>query len=94
MKNIYWLGLILCLVAVMPLPYGFYTFLRIAVTIIAIVAALDFYKNNEGIWIVFAGITVLFNPLIPIYLTREIWFFIDLITAGFFGYAGLKAKNT
>ena len=78
----------------LPLPYGFYTFLRIAVTIIAIVAALDFYKNNEGVWIVFAGITVLFNPLIPIYLTREIWFFIDLITAGFFGYARLKTKNT
>ena len=94
MRNLYWIGLILYLGAVLPLPYGFYTFLRIAVTIIAIVAALDLSKNNEGVWIVFAGIAVLFNPLIPIYLTREIWFFIDLIIAGFFGYAGLKTKNT
>lgn len=94
MKNISWVGCILCLVAVLPLPYGFYTFLRIAVTITGIIAALGFYKNDDRIWPVFVGIAILFNPLIPIYLTREIWFFIDLAVAGFFGYAALKLKNT
>ena len=92
-KKLYLIGLAICLGAIAPLPYGFYTFVRITVTIIGVVAALDFYKNQDGIWILFGGIALIFNPIIPIYLNREIWFFIDLIVAGAFGYAAFKRRN-
>ena len=92
-KKLYLIGLALCLAAMAPLPYGFYTFVRITVTIIGIVAALDFYKNKDEVWFLFVGIALLFNPIIPIYLNREIWFFIDLIVAGAFGYAAFKKRN-
>jgi hypothetical protein len=68
------------------LPYGFFTILRFIVSISAIYLAwLSYEYKSEQYWIiVFIIITILFNPIIPIYLTREIWIPIDIITGIFF----------
>lgn len=64
--------------------YGFFTILRFVVfSTTAYVAYLAYQDKQEG-WVWFMGaISVLFNPFIPVYLTREIWLPIDFITAIF-----------
>ena len=84
-KLIYIAAAVLCIIAVFPLPYGYYTFLRISVSIVGCIAAFDLVNKGNPLWVIFAGIVILFNPLIPIHLSRDVWFFIDLIVAGLFG---------
>jgi hypothetical protein len=76
----------LLVIAVIPLPYGYYTFLRI--TVCGVSAFLAYREvvaaSGISIWAIFlGGIALLFNPLIPVHLTRYIWFFIDLACAVF-----------
>ena len=81
----------LLLFAIFPLPYGYYQLLRIVVTISSGISAFKAYENkNQALTIVFALIFILFNPIIPIYLDKEIWTFIDIIVALFFGINGYK----
>lgn len=64
--------------------YGFFTILRFVVfTSTAYVAWMSYEAGKEKwVWI-FGFIAVLFNPFIPIHLTREIWLPIDFVTAVF-----------
>jgi len=73
---------VMLLVAILPLPYGFYTLLRIVVTASAAFAAYYFFEENDTqSGIIFALIALLFNPLIPIHLDKAIWMPIDIGTA-------------
>ena len=92
-KIIYGAAGLLCLAAVFPLPYGFYIFLRLAVSAAGAIAAFSLQKEGNFLWVVFGAIALLFNPIIPIYLDREIWFFIDLIVAGCFGWLVFRNEN-
>jgi uncharacterized membrane protein YccC len=72
---------VLLLMAVLPLPYGYYTFLRVSVTTCALLVAWFAYteKGEPTVWVlVFGLVAILFNPLIPIYLSRGIWFYLDI----------------
>lgn len=76
---------VLILLAIFPLPYGYYTFLRLTVFIGGLFLAYCFYqRRNVSLVLILVSIVILFNPFIPIYLTREIWLAIDLICAGSF----------
>ncbi len=84
---------IMLLIAILPLPYGYYTFLRIVVCITAGIIAFKVHSktNSLGFWVVsFALIALLFNPIIPVFLTRELWFFINLAVAGLFVVYGIR----
>lgn len=71
--------LLLCL---FPLPYGFYTITRLAVSIIAGCWAYQFYKNNKTpLAIIAGGIVILFQPLVKIVLDRITWNIVDIILA-------------
>lgn len=76
--------------------YGFFTILRFVVfSSTAYVAYLAYEEQKVG-WVWFMGaIAVLFNPFIPIYLTREVWVAIDSATALLLLLAifGLKLGN-
>ena len=67
------------LLALLPLPYDFYTILRLVAFIVFSWAAYISYKNETQIlpW-AFGLLLVLFNPIIPIHLSREVWIPIDL----------------
>ena len=70
---------IMLLVSILPLPYGFYTLLRIVVTGSAAFAAFYFFeKDNSQSGIILVLIALLFNPLIPIHLDKDIWMPIDI----------------
>ncbi len=75
----------LLIIAMLDLPYGYYTFLRIVVTLYAIVLSTTAIKNKRyNSTYLMAGFAILFNPIIPIYFAKDIWFIIDIITAGIF----------
>ena len=63
-------------------PYGYYQLLRFITCGVAVYIAFTAY-HWQKIWAVwlFGIIAFLFNPLIPIHLSREIWQPIDAICA-------------
>lgn len=82
------ISVILLLMAFLSWPYGYYTFLRIAVSATAVYYAYCLYKNRltETLSFWFWGLvflTILFNPALPIYLSRGIWGIIDFVAAVF-----------
>ncbi len=70
------------LVALAELPYGYYQLLRFIVCGVSIYIAYMTY-NWQKIWAMwlFGFVALLFNPLIPIHLSREIWQPINVICA-------------
>ena len=74
--------------AILPLPYGYYTFLRIAITGISAYLVYLRKDNKDKSFYVLIAIAILFNPLIPIHLPREIWIPIDIILAIYFFIIG------
>jgi hypothetical protein len=68
------------------MPYGFYTLLRLVVTITAGLVAYGWLQRDRGSVVPFAfgGIAILFNPLIPVHLSRAAWAPIDLVVAAAF----------
>ena len=68
------------LIALADLPYGFYTLLRVVVcgaTVLLVFHEYDLRGTTTGWMAVLAGIALLFNPLLPVGLSREQWAPID-----------------
>jgi hypothetical protein len=63
-------------------PYGYYQLLRLVVCGVSVYVAFMAY-GWQKMWVVwlFGFIALLFNPLIPIHLSRELWQPIDVICA-------------
>jgi hypothetical protein len=77
----------LLLIATARLPYGYYTLTRI---VICAAAALFAYAGwNEGqvarsFSVLLGLVAILFNPIIPIHLSRNVWFYLDVAGAAVF----------
>ena len=68
--------------ALSKLPYGYYILLRFVVCGVAAYGAFKSAELGKTVWALVLGIiAILFNPIIRIYLSREIWAPINLITA-------------
>jgi len=86
--------IVLLVLAATPLPYGFYTLIRIIVCLFMAWAAVIFFKKEvETLPWIFIALAVLFNPIIPVYLSKEIWVVIDLGCAGFLWVIGDKLTD-
>jgi hypothetical protein len=87
---------IVALIGLMPMPYVGYTLVKIGVVagcLLAItkVSEVKLLDVNANIWLV--GIAVLYNPIFPIYLTRELWIVIDIVTAIILFYIAKKLAS-
>ena len=73
------------LVAMMRLPYGYYTFTRILTCGFCLVVALFGFEvraAKRAIWtVIFVIVAIVFNPLIPIHLNSYIWPYLDFAAA-------------
>jgi uncharacterized membrane protein YccC len=68
------------LVALLPLPYGYYILLRWVVAAAAGYAAWWAYSHRRFVWPWPLGaLAILFNPLVPLYMRRSDWQFFDLM---------------
>lgn len=73
--------LFLCL---LEMPYGFYQLVRMVALIGFIMLAYQSYnKGYVNMSILYLGLAILFQPVIKIYLGREIWNVVDLIVGGY-----------
>jgi len=89
-------AVLLIIAPLISFPYGFYTLLRLIVSITSGFIIYYSYNGSRGIneiSIVFALILILYNPVVPVYLTREIWMPINFITSGIYIYGYFKIKN-
>jgi hypothetical protein len=81
MKPLYIACCIILGIALLPITGGFYTLVRIAITIGAVIAAFQNSSNGINTWsIMFGIVAILFNPIIPVYLhDKGAWMMIDII---------------
>lgn len=75
-------------------PYGYYQLLRFVVCGVSVYAAFMAYtwKKLWATW-VFGIIAVLFNPLAPIHLSRDLWQPIDFACALLFAVVAFVLKE-
>ena len=66
-------------------PYGYYRLLRFVVCIAGAYVAYKGYawKRSWALW-TFGLVALLFNPVFPFHLGRQVWFFIDIAAAALF----------
>jgi len=87
------------LLGALPLPYAYYELLRVLVAGFAAYFAWKEFDGNEKkvnsfTWI-FGVIAVLFNPFLPIHLTKGIWVVVDLaVAASLFWHLRMRWKNS
>ena len=70
--------------ALLPWPYGYYNLLRFCVCGVAAFLAYQQWTHDNAAskWVVvLVGIALLYNPLVPVHLTREIWTVLNIGTA-------------
>ena len=88
MKYFIILSIFMLFGAIAEWSYGYYILLRWITCITSLLVAFQaFEKNIDWAKVVFIVIAILFNPLVPIYLSRSIWIPLDIITAVLFIYA-------
>lgn len=92
------LAAVLSFLAVAPMPYGFYTFVRIVVCGCAGVVCYQLWHTGyRGAWLwVWGMVAILFNPVAVIHMTKEIWMIVDALAGGLFAfsaYKGYKEEN-
>ena len=80
-------------IALLPLPYGYYQFLRIAVFSISIWALVESHNKNTQLPIGLFFTAIIYNPIFKISLDREIWSAINIITIVYFVYLIMKQKD-
>jgi len=75
-------------------PYGYYQLLRWITCGAAVFVAFMAY-NWQKVWVMwlFGIIAVLFNPLVPIHMTKELWQPIDVIFALLFAIVAFILKK-
>lgn len=81
---------VLLFLAVLDMPYGYYTFLRLVVFISSSFFVYQNYKSEKMFWVwSFVLIALLFNPVFPIYLDKTLWVVLDILT-GIFMLVSIK----
>lgn len=73
---------VLLLLCLADLPYGFYELVRFIVAVEFIYLSYDYFKAKRNVLgVVFAALAVLFQPFIKVSLGRTVWNCVDIIVA-------------
>ena len=76
------IAILMLLVALANNPSGYYQILRWVICGLTGYSAYLAYEHGKNAWTwIFGIIAVLFNPIAPIHLNRELWMVIDIIVA-------------
>ena len=70
-------------------PVGIDTFVKMVICFSSVTIICYAFKSTKGInetIIIFSLILILFNPVFPIHLERELWLLINLLTSGIYIY--------
>ena len=82
MKYLYLILSAILLLCLLPMPYGYYTFVRFVSMVAFGVMAYRYYTQHKmALTITFASLALLFQPFIKIALGRVMWNIVDVIVA-------------
>jgi hypothetical protein len=77
---IYACAVMLFVGAAAPLPYGYYTLLRlVACGVLAYAAFLAAHRKHKLLPWVFSLLALLFNPIVKVHLPKELWVLVDVV---------------
>lgn len=81
-RALIWCVVVMLIGALLPMPYDYYTLLRVASSAtFAIGARAQYRVGAPGHATVFAVFAIMLNPFVPIHLARATWAFVDLAAA-------------
>ena len=88
------LPIAMMVVAYFDMPYGYYQFLRLVITVIAVWCLLKIYDGSLGI-VTFAliAVAIIYNPIAVIHMTREAHQYVNVFTAIVIGVVGWRYKD-
>jgi hypothetical protein len=76
---------IMLILAIPPIwPYGYYMLLRVVVCGVSVGAIIILRQSQGSLLVAFIVTALLFNPVFPAHLSKELWAPIDLGVAGLF----------
>lgn len=87
-------GIMLLLAIPSMWPYGYYQLLRWIVAGSAGYIAFKKYESDSKYWMwTMIAVLILFNPLIPFHLDKEVWVVLDIISAVIFFLSTITRKQ-
>ncbi len=87
---------LLIIAPIVSFPYGFYTFLRLVTSLTSGFIIYFTYKSSNGIneiSFIFLIILILYNPVIPVHLSREIWMPINFVTSAIYIFSFFSVRK-
>ena len=81
--------LLLCL---LPMPYGYYQFVRVVSTLIF--SYIAYQERSRQIMWLFIGLAILFQPIEKLALGRTLWNITDIAVAIFLAWYNFTKKET
>ncbi|WP_433745154.1 DUF6804 family protein [Falsibacillus pallidus] len=88
--------IIFVFIGILNQPYTYYEFLRPFVFIISIILTIQAFKkvSKTGYEYLYLSSAILFNPILPIYASRDTWLLFNSITVILFAISLAVDKNT
>ncbi|MCW3160772.1 DUF6804 family protein [Chryseobacterium oryctis] len=87
MKYLIIVAAICCFIGIVDLPLSYYFFLRILVSLMALIIIFNEFRSRSFWLIAFILIFILFNPFWPIYFyLKPFWIVIDILVGLLFFY--------
>ena len=86
-------SLILLLAIVRGGSYDFFLVVRIVVTVNSALLAWRYYKKRTRLTLLYGGVAVLFNPVLPVFLNREVWRLIDAAVLGLLLWSVFRGRG-
>jgi len=85
---------VMALVAIADLPYGYYMLMRIVVCATAVFVLVTAARGGQtwAVW-AFGIVGLLFNPIVPVHLTKGLWQPIDFLAGAMFVVAALVVRK-
>lgn len=80
--------------AILPWPYGYYQLLRLGIFGAGIYCGYMMREaNNYGAAYALFFTALVFNPFLPVYLSRAIWFPLNVVAAALFAFVACKNRK-
>ena len=77
-----------------PLPYGYYTFLRlIGCAVFGLAAFISHQRNATILPFAYGALALPFNPIVKVHLPKEAWAAIDVSSAVFLVFTAKRIRT-
>ncbi len=80
-------SIVFLIFGIFKLPYGYYTFLRIFITLSAIgilISDVEDFEFSQNVKVGSIIVSLLYNPIMPVYLNKTAWLPINIFTVIYF----------